>query len=100
LKQRACARPITAPSAARYSQLYSHLTSRSSEVTAIELELQRLIEENQSLISHNEDLQTELMRLKSNSMEHIEAMERELEVKCANARETEAQLRELQEQFI
>jgi hypothetical protein len=40
-------------------------------VTAIELELHRLIEENQSLLSLNEDLTAELEHIKSTSMEHI-----------------------------
>lgn len=66
----------------------------------METELQRLLDENTRLHSFNEDLAAELQHIKATSMEHIENMERELELKYTNSAQTEQLLIDLQNQFL
>eukprot|EP00347_Sterkiella_histriomuscorum_P000816 403374405 len=81
-------------------EMISKLQEKNSDMRLLELEIQRLLNENSQVQSQNEELINELEHVRLSSMEHLENMERELQVKYEQAQNGDQQLRELQEQFL
>lgn len=81
-------------------EMLGKLTEKNTELRMLELEVQRLLNENHSLVQQNEDLNSELERLRISSMEHLDNMERELQFKYTQAQNSEEQIGLLQEEFL
>ncbi|CDW90000.1 UNKNOWN [Stylonychia lemnae] len=81
-------------------EMIHKLQQKNSDIRLLELEIQRLITDNNSIQQSNEDLINEMEHLRQSSMEHLENMERELQQKYDQAQNGEQELRDLQEQFL
>lgn len=59
-------------------EMIQKLQQKNSDIRILELEIQRIMNDNNTLQQANEDLISEMEHLRQSSMEHLENMEREL----------------------